>query len=251
MRKAELIKELEQRGVYIDPAWTVPELRATVLENRELVAKMAMGLSRFNLEELTKMCVDLKIALPTKRTKGELTKLLRTAYSGHANEEIDFGRHKGTLYKDVPMEYQKWAIKETEANEVAIAQPGEVHGVAKKNLEAKKVKALEVDIEEVAVIPVHDTKVDTKVMVDMKVTTKAANQDKHKKMATTTTTARKRETATDSDDSWMRMETQSDPEALEKIMQLETELALLRRAQHIDPRGTRSSGGSTGSGESA
>ncbi|CAJ1399755.1 unnamed protein product, partial [Effrenium voratum] len=191
-------------------------LRATVLENRELVAKMAMGLSRFNLEELTKMCVDLKIALPTKQTKGELTKLLRTAYSGHANEEIDFGRHKGTLYKDVPMEYQKWAIKETEANE----EPS----LNLVKFTAKKVKALEVDIEEVAVIPVPDTKVDTKVMVDMKVTTKAANQDKNKKMATTSTTARKRETATDSDDSWMRMETQSDPEALEKIMQLENEV---------------------------
>ena len=120
----------------------------------------------------------------------------------------------------------------------AIAQAGEVH-VAKKNLEAQKVKALEVDPEEVAVLPVPDTKVDTKVTMDAKATVKAANLDKNKKMTTATTTARKRKTATDSDDSWMRMKTQPEPEVLEKTMQLETELALLRRAQHIDPRGIK------------
>ena len=109
MRKAELVKALEEMNVDVNPSWTVPELREILLEHRGERNKLAAGYTRFNLDELKNMCRETKLEMPAKPTKGCLMKVLREANSGHGTSIMDFGRHM-QIYEDTNIDSRRWAV---------------------------------------------------------------------------------------------------------------------------------------------
>jgi uncharacterized protein (DUF3820 family) len=124
MNRPELIRELERLGVVVHPSWTVPELRATVVEQRNAIKPpkeqdKLKGLSGMSLEQLTAKALEEGLAMPSKPTRGLLMRMLRGSLQQGSDNVMTFGKFKGWLYKDVPKEYMKWAMDETAANENA------------------------------------------------------------------------------------------------------------------------------------
>ncbi len=103
--------------------WTVPELRTMLMEARSAhqhpskkEADVMKGLTKCNLSELTKMASDQGITLPEKPTRGWLLLNLRQSKATPAETIVPFGKFKGWLYREIPVGYLEWAIKECKAN---------------------------------------------------------------------------------------------------------------------------------------
>lgn len=119
MNRATLIQTLEERGITYKPEWTVPELRATLLEvNQAMEAdnKQMVGLTRMNIDELKEKCLQEGISLPAKYSRGSLMKLLRESQSPTGEEHVCFGSYKGYKFKEVHEGYLQWAMEETANN---------------------------------------------------------------------------------------------------------------------------------------
>ena len=76
MKKAQLLAELNERGVVVHTSWTVPELRQILIEQRDLekppsaVNDKMKGLTSLKLQELVDLAEKEGISLPTKPTRG-------------------------------------------------------------------------------------------------------------------------------------------------------------------------------------
>ena len=111
MNRATLIQTLEERDITYKPEWTVPELRATLLEvNQAMEAdnKQMVGLTRMNIDELKEKCLQQGISLPAKYSRGSLMKLLRESQSPTGEEHVCFGSYKGYKFKEVHEGYLQW-----------------------------------------------------------------------------------------------------------------------------------------------
>lgn len=95
MRRAELIQALEEMEVTYRLEWSVPELRATLLEEREARGmgkeKKMTGLSHMTVEALKAKCQEEEIFIPEKATRGALMKMLRDQGAPTNNEVVCFG----------------------------------------------------------------------------------------------------------------------------------------------------------------
>ena len=124
MNKEELVATLCSHGLVVNPKWTVPELRQTLIEYREAhkgeeVAALK-GISKKNLAELREMATKEGIQVPEKATRGWLIRTLRDSTMQEANQVVTFGRYRGWLFCEVPKSYLDWAIAETGANPNAL-----------------------------------------------------------------------------------------------------------------------------------
>ena len=167
MHRDELRAELHKRQVPFHSSWTVPELRAVLMETRaqdpnsQKITNPMKGISKMNLSELTQMARDAHIELPSKPTRGWLILALRQARSTSGETVVPFGKFKGWMYREIPLGYRSWAIAEVETVGEAAAHPDLVRLAtwAKDNLEtteeaAKQTKSLAKDPEAAAKVPV-------------------------------------------------------------------------------------------------
>ncbi|CAL1145601.1 unnamed protein product [Cladocopium goreaui] len=122
MGKEQLTRELVEHGVVVHPNWTVPELRTTVMEQREALNPRMdkndklKGITQLTLDQLTQKAVEEGLSLPPRPTRGLLIRMLRESTQQESDNVMCFGKFKGWLYKEVPREYMKWAVDETAAN---------------------------------------------------------------------------------------------------------------------------------------
>ena len=121
MRREELVTELESYQVPVHPQWTVPEIRQSLIEQREIrfprgEANPATGLTKLKLEELLTKAAELEITVPAKPTRGVLLKLIREAVQPPGDHVMTFGKYRSWLYKEVPESYMDWSIREVRAN---------------------------------------------------------------------------------------------------------------------------------------
>jgi hypothetical protein len=122
MGKEQLTRELVEHGVVVHPNWTVPELRTTVMEQREALNPRTekndklKGITQLTLDQLTQKAVEEGLSLPPRPTRGLLVRMLRESTQQESDNVMCFGKFKGWLYKEVPREYMKWAVDETAAN---------------------------------------------------------------------------------------------------------------------------------------
>ncbi|CAL1132729.1 unnamed protein product [Cladocopium goreaui] len=120
MKREELVTALEKLGISVRAEWTVPELRATLIEHQETQGTpnpKVKGLTRLTVDELKDKCAAEGIAMPdSKLTRGLLMKLLRENAPPTGDEVVCFGMYKGYLYKEVNEKYLEWAMEEVAAN---------------------------------------------------------------------------------------------------------------------------------------
>ena len=116
MSKTELTAELTALRVAVHPKWTVPELRATLIEQRQSltpeVEHKLKGITSMKLEELIKKAEENGVELPAKPTRGLVIRLLRDASQEMGDSIMTFGRYKTWMYREVPETYMEWAVKE-------------------------------------------------------------------------------------------------------------------------------------------
>lgn len=119
MNKAQLTQALVELQVVVRKEWTVPELRATLLEEQEhrgLTKHKPLGISHLRLDQLKEKCQEEGLPLPEKPTRGVLMKMLRDNTPPTAEEMVPFGKYKGYKYGEVPDGYLVWAEEEVKAN---------------------------------------------------------------------------------------------------------------------------------------
>lgn len=119
MNRATLIQTSEEKGITYKPEWTVPELRATLLEVKQMMEadnKSMAGITKMNIDELKEKCLQEGIPLPAKYSRGSLMKLLRESQSPTGEEHVCFGSYKGYKFKEVHEGYLQWAMEETASN---------------------------------------------------------------------------------------------------------------------------------------
>ena len=115
MNRATLIQTLEENNIAFKNEWTVPELRATLLEANQSALetdRRMVGVTKMNIDELKEKCLQEGIALPAKFTRGTLMKLLRDSQSPTGEEHVCFGSYKGYKFKEVHEGYLQWAMEE-------------------------------------------------------------------------------------------------------------------------------------------
>ena len=99
--------------------WTVPELRATLLEtyqNKTDSPHRIVGLTQKKIDDLKEKCLIEGIQVPEQYTRCTLMKLLRDTKAPTAEEKVCFGSYKGYMYKEVHEGYLQWAMEEVRQN---------------------------------------------------------------------------------------------------------------------------------------
>jgi uncharacterized protein (DUF3820 family) len=122
MNKAELTAELNRLGMVTHDSWLVPELRSLVSEARQETATKSSqdqelkGVTKLSLAELIAQAHSMHIPIPEKPTRGWLIRMLRDATATPADTIVPFGKFKGWLYREIPVPYLEWTVKETNGN---------------------------------------------------------------------------------------------------------------------------------------
>lgn len=120
MRKEELLAALRHRDIPVHDSWSVPELRAILVEHckqeKGIEPTETRGLAKMNLEQLVQECNKLEITMPTKPTRGALMLLIRNHTKSPGHTVMPFGRYKGWHYCEVPKGYKTWAVEEVSKN---------------------------------------------------------------------------------------------------------------------------------------
>lgn len=157
MNKGEIVDALLEMKVPFRKEWTLPELRATLIEEREargIGKPKSLAMSAMKLGDLEAKCRQEGIPLPPGNfTRGTLMKLLRDNAPPNQGEEVNFGRYKGYTYKEVPEDYLKWAMAEVEANKNHSMDLARLARWAQARDSAGGSSSGYVDPEEAAVIP--------------------------------------------------------------------------------------------------
>ncbi|CAJ1331158.1 unnamed protein product [Effrenium voratum] len=222
MKRAELVEKLDDLLIDYDQKATVPELQEILKKHLTKTEELAKGYTRFTVGELREMCNKKKLRVPATANKGCLIQALRYAEGGHSKEEISFGRYKGKTYEAIPMDYRLWAVEEVSKNETPAAALVRFATWAKRWMELEALEEEVIDPEEAAVVAPPKSTMDFKPTI-------------RKKAMTSTTTAKRATPATsDSDGSWLQadpMDSETDADANKKILELETQLAILRQKQ--------------------
>lgn len=120
MNRATLVHRLQEMGIPLQAEWSVPELRATLIEELEARGErnhQSVGLTRLTLAELKDRCDNEGLMAPSGATRGTLMKILRDNVPPTDNEVAPFGRYKNYHYKEVDEDYLQWAIKEVKVND--------------------------------------------------------------------------------------------------------------------------------------
>ena len=239
MLRAELREELEAYRVAVHPNWTVPELRQTVIEQRELQcpkaeANPSKGLTKMTLDELTVKATELGVKMPPKPTRGLLQKLIRDQVQPPGEQVMTFGKFKGWLYREVPEEYMDWAIREVKANancspDLALFVNWAALEMARRKQQLKEKGVVEKmeDPEVKAVIPPPDLmSVRSWRSSNMSSASGASSRGREK-----------RSHVEDELQEVMAMGADLSPEEKKELEELETRLAVIKQKHQLPPRG--------------
>ena len=127
LTKDELLAEAQARGLWVNPKWTVPEIREMIKDDMDHEASatstttgaLPPGASSMSLAQLMTMAEDLNVKVPAGSTKGAILRLIRDSAGGGHQLVMTFGRYKGYLYTETPMNYRRWAISEATTSKTA------------------------------------------------------------------------------------------------------------------------------------
>ena len=243
MLRADLIRELEVYEVAIHPKWTVPELRQTLVEQREIrypkgSADPSTGLTKMKLPELIEKAEAMDLELPPKPTRGLLLKMLREAIQPPTDRVMTFGKYKSWLYKEVPESYMEWSIKEVRANTNASPDLRMFSNWAEQELAARKQRAKSSGYVTVS----DDPEVRAMTMIDppdvasVRSWTSSASKASSKYR---TPTKEKRALPIDQEiEEIESMRPDMTPEDRETLTALETQLAVMKQKYQMPPRGS-------------
>lgn len=234
MKKPQLLDALEARNVVVHPSWTVPELRQILLEqmgkDKPAKAENALkGMSKMTLAELIKESEKLEISMPAKPTRGLLMKLIRDAKSTPHDTVVTFGKFRGWMYKELPPNYVKWSIQETEANEGSsdelrrLAAWGKQQKMTHEDKDSQPTD-LDTDPEARAVIPPPKIK-------DLQRSRASSDASWGKVNATTKSRARPRVEEVISDSEFDMDEDGQEMDANAEIRRMEARIAALKKRQ--------------------
>eukprot|EP00439_Symbiodinium_sp_Y106_P027969 s1500_g3.t1 len=118
--KPELIAEARARNLWIHEKWTAPEIRSAIQEDRKNPGPDHpgnTGMSKLTLDQLKTMAMEKGYALPPFATRGTIMRILRNQGGMGPESILGFGRYKGKMFKDTPVGYRTWALKEIEEND--------------------------------------------------------------------------------------------------------------------------------------
>ncbi|CAE7724502.1 GIP [Symbiodinium sp. CCMP2592] len=141
--KDELLTEAQARGLWVNPRWTVPQIRDMIkddLENEATTSsatsgELPPGVSKMTLAQLITMAEDLNVKVPPGTTKGGVLRLIRDQAGGGQQLVMTFGRHRGCLFTETPLSYRRWAISEAASSKTASEDLVAYASWCKKNLE--------------------------------------------------------------------------------------------------------------------
>ena len=258
LTKAELVAEGNARGLWINPDWTVPEIRSMIKEDMDATAaptgnKLPPGISKMDLAELTTTAHQLNIEVPPKATKGVLMRLIRDNSSGGSQSVLAFGRYRNYLFSETPVGYRRWAIQETSTNANSSEELRHYANWCKAHMEVadQPTKYVSPDDAELNAqtpyVPEESEGTSWELMSRLvprnayptTTTAKATPKQKggHRR--------RLPESAAPSERSLRDMEEELDPDVLDEIQHLETRLAVIRDRHGL----SRSSAGEAHRGE--
>ncbi|CAE7510542.1 RE1 [Symbiodinium sp. CCMP2592] len=120
--KAELLAEAQARNLWVHEKWTVPELRSAIQEDRRNPsanhpANALKGMSSMTLEDLKIRAMELNYMVPQYATRGTIMRILRDQGGTGPESILGFGRFRGKAFKDTPVSYRNWAVREVESND--------------------------------------------------------------------------------------------------------------------------------------
>ncbi|CAE7939825.1 FTSH1, partial [Symbiodinium necroappetens] len=165
--KAELLEEARARNLWINDRWSTVELRSAIQEDRRNPSEnhpvnTTKGMHNMTLEQLKTRAMELGYHVPPHGTRGTLMRILQDQGGMGPESVLGFGRFRGKAFKETPVGYRNWALREVEANDnpsedlVMFANwwQGEIH---KWNGALKEIKVNDpYDAEENATIPYVD-----------------------------------------------------------------------------------------------
>ena len=239
MNRAQLVEELELYEIAIHPRWLVPELRQTVIEQREIrhpreTANPATGLSKLKLEELINKAKELDLVVPPKPTRGILLKMIREASQPPSEQVMTFGKYRSWLYKEVPEGYMEWSIKEVKANSNCSPDLRLFATWATQELAARKDRAKTSG----RVLPAEDPEVkaviDPPDLASVMSWTSSASVASAKRVAAP---REKRQLRVEEDLARTSMEAELTEEDKAELEMLQTRLAAMKQKYHLPPRG--------------
>ena len=118
MNKTQLMSEAMRLHLTVHPTWSVGELRQMVSDSRragEETSQVPRGLASMTLEQLKEQATEFRLTIPPTPTKGQLRLMIRDAATHRKGDAVvTFGRHKNKLFKEVPLAYLEWAMKEVQ-----------------------------------------------------------------------------------------------------------------------------------------
>ena len=245
MKREELVRELRELQVPVHPNWTVPELRATLIEQRPgqtptREQHALKGISKMSLEELKIKAVEADLEMPPKVTRGWLIKALRDNLQPEGDQVMTFGKYKSWMFKEVPFSYQEWAMKETEVN--TNSSPELVHFAAwcRQELAERKQRAKGKGVPTMVEDPEVNAKIPPPAMSESAwsvLTWKSTESGTTMIPAAKRAAKQKRDMETIDVES---MDAQVPAEVAEQIAQLEAQAAILLREHRLPSGGTPS-----------
>ena len=238
MRRENLVNELEGYGVPVHPRWTVPELRQTLIEQREVrfpkgESNPATGLTKLKLEELIAKAKELDIEVPVKPTRGLLLKMIRESIQPPGEHVMTFGKYRSWLYQEVPEEYMDWAVKEVRANSNSSPDLRLFAKWAQDEMNTRKNRAKSRGL----VLPAEDPEV--KAVIDPPdVSSVRSWRSSVSQASTLRSTGKDKRQLEETIEELNGMQPDLTEEDKEELMKLETKLAAMRQKYQLAPRGS-------------
>ncbi|CAE7260843.1 GIP [Symbiodinium sp. CCMP2456] len=120
--KAELLAEARARNLWINEKWTAVELRSAIQEDRRNPsanhpANATKGMSAMTLDQLKARALELGYHVPPYGTRGTIMRILRDQGGMSSESILGFGRYAGKMFKETPLSYRTWALREVESND--------------------------------------------------------------------------------------------------------------------------------------
>jgi len=237
MKRDDMVRELESYQVVIHPRWNVPELRQTIVEQRELrfpkkEKNPATGLTKMSLKELTETAEELGLTVPPKPTRGLLQKMIRDQVQPPGEQVMTFGKYRSWLFQEVPEVYMDWAVKETKANVNASPDLKLFATWAAEELQRRAERskaggylAVREDPEVKAVITPPDV-------------SSVRSWRSSQSSTPSVKTSEKRALVESDMEEVKAMQADLSEEDAKELMDLETKLAAIRQKNHLPPRGS-------------
>ncbi|OLP83395.1 hypothetical protein AK812_SmicGene35850 [Symbiodinium microadriaticum] len=120
--KAELLEEAYARNLWVNDRWSTVELRSAIQEDRKNPSadhpgNATKGMHAMSLEQLKQRAMELNYHVPPFATRGTIMRILRDQGGMGPESVLGFGRFRGKMYKDTPIGYRTWALREVENND--------------------------------------------------------------------------------------------------------------------------------------